>query len=187
MSEPIERLENALRRLGEDQQPPSGWQDRVNAAIRAQPQPRPESRRRWWWLAVPALAAAAVLLVFWLRPPKPFELDVAFESPATEVHRGTSAKTGDTLHASAVGTATQRALWIYHDDRLVIACPGGTTCHTDGDTLIADYKLEVAGTFEIIALTSDHAIPSPSGTLDSDVASALQAGAKDHRQTVVVR
>jgi hypothetical protein len=181
MSDPIERLEGALRRIGEDREPPAGWQDRVKAAIK---QPR-ASRRRWWWLAVPAVAFAA-LLVLWLRPRGQFELDVTIETAAREPLRGDTATIGDTVHVSASGPATERAVWIYHDDHLVLACPSAPACHRDGETLLIDYRFEAIGDVEIIALTSNRPIPAPTGSLDGDVAAAINAGATEHRRTIAV-
>lgn len=99
MTEPISRIEAALARLGEEHEPPPGWEARVLAvtALQAQPQPpsvqphpEPPAQRRWWWVMVPtmALAAAAVLVLVVVRPPTPSQLalNIAIEQPAGQDH-----------------------------------------------------------------------------------------------------
>lgn len=184
MTDDNRRLESELARLGEEHEPPVGWEARVLAATTARPQ------RRWWLFAVPALAAAAaiVLLLAWPRHPThevlAMELSLDRGGP---VVRGTSAHIGDVLHATARGGA-HRAVWIYRSDsQLVVACPGGAECRSTATTLTATAKLDAIGDYSVVVLAADEALPAPQGSLDQDVATAARAGAQYRIEPVSVR
>jgi hypothetical protein len=184
MTDPIRRIEDAIAQLGAEHEPPAGWEDRVLAAT-APP-------RRWWWAAVPAVAAAAVVAIaLW---PRSHDVRVAIEiertgapTRAASATRGDTAKVGDILHATASDGTGRRALWVYRDDALVVACPGAPRCRGAGDAILVDVELALVGTYVIVALSSSAALPAPTGRYDDDVAGALAAGAIKHDRSVSVR
>jgi hypothetical protein len=171
LPEPNSRLEDALARLGADHEPPAGWEARVLAAVA----PR---RRSWWWPGAPlgALAVVAALLV--LRPSGPDELVVDVVLDGGPLVRGNAAHIGQVLHAAATGGGDHRALWIYRDDKLVVACPRAPRCR--GASRV-ELELSAIGSYVIVAVSAGEALPEPTGTFDTDIAAALGAGA--HRAT----
>ena len=171
-----DRIEQAIRGLGAEHEPPAGWEARVLAATAER------STRRWWLLAIPAIAVAAVIvLAIGLRSdpePQALALAITIEDSGAVV-RGSTAKPGDTVQATARGGAGHRAVWIYRGDReLVVACPGDAPCRT---------RLATVGTYTVIALTAKTALPVPTGSLDDDLAAALTAGASHTIQKIQVR
>jgi hypothetical protein len=182
MTEPIARIEAALKRLGEEHQPPVGWEARVLAAT-ATPPARP-----WWWFAFPvvALAVIAIVVFAWHSMlDQPLQLAVDREKGAVAV-RGDSAHVGDIVHAKATGGSRYRSVWVYRDDHLVVACPGAPQCRRDGKATIADLVLDTAGVYTIIALTSSSPVPAPAGQLDADVGKAEEMGALKRREILKV-
>lgn len=171
-----ERIEHAVAGLGAEHEPPAGWEARVLAATSER------SRPRWWLLAIPAVAVAAVIvLVIGLRgDPKPQALALAITvEDSGSVVRGTTAKPGDTVLATARGGAGHRAVWIYRGDReLVVACQGHAPCRA---------RLATVGTYTVIALTANVPLPIPTGSLDDDLAAALTAGASHKTEKIEVR
>jgi len=183
MTEPIARIEAALTRLGAEHEPPVGWQARVLAAT-ATPKPRP-----WWWFAMPAVALAVIAIYVVVRPrakDQPLEVALAFEKHGAVV-RGQAAHVGDLMHATATGGGHYRAVWVYHGDHLLLACPGATQCRSSGDATIADVELRLIGDYTIVAVASNSPVPPPMGTLDTDLANAQQTGAKTKPESLTVR
>ena len=170
----MERIEKALGNLGAELRPPVGWEARVLAGRSA--------RRAWWRWSVPlAAVAAAALLLLWLRRPAQPSLQLAFElvhaqgeakvrgSDATEVHLADSVKL-------VVQGQRHRALWIYLNDQLLLACPKDPACNTDDpERLRATWQPKLVGKYAVIALSSATEIPAPGGTLDADLATAISA------------
>jgi hypothetical protein len=168
------RIEAALAGLGAEHEPPAGWEARVLAAVStAAPRPKP---RLWWLLfAAPAVAAAVIALVIILRPPRtgPLQLALAVDRNTTLV-RGGVYHQGDVVRATATGGGPYRAVWVYRDDALVVACPGAPSCRSTKDGLTAEVTLKLLGEYKVVAVasrSSTAAIPAPGGTFDLDVAS----------------
>ena len=183
MMEPIARIEEALTRLGAEHKPPVGWEARVLAAT-AKPKPKP-----WWWLAFPVVALAVIAIVlFFRRSPseQPLQLALNREKGPVQV-RGTSAHVGEIVHATATGGGRYRVVWVYRDDRLVMACPGAPQCRRDREATVADVALDATGEYTFIALTSSSPVPAPAGQLDTDVGKAAEVGAIQKRETLMVR
>jgi hypothetical protein len=180
--EPIARIEAALARLGAEHKPPVGWEARVLAAA-TKPKPRP-----WWWFAFPvvALAVTAIVVCFPRSSTAPLQLALNIEKGGVVV-RGSSAHVGDIVHATATGGGDHRAVWVYRDDHLVVACPGAPQCRRDGEATIADVVLDTTGEYTIVALTSKSPVPAPTGTFDKDLGNAATAGARDVRKSLTVR
>jgi hypothetical protein len=186
MTDPTARIEAALSHLGSEHEPPSGWEARVIAATTA---PR---RRPWWLFATSALAVAGAGAVLMFGQHPDHAPDVAFmvDAPwdkAGAVFRGPAANVGDLVHATARGGSGYRAVWVYHRDALVAACPGGAACQVTGDATIADVTLSAVGSYRIVALLSSVPVAPPRGTYDTDVASARSAGAADLEKSLIVR
>jgi hypothetical protein len=181
--EPIARIEAALARLGAEHKPPVGWEARVLAAV-TKPKPKP-----WWWFAFPVVALAVIaLVVCFPRSPADQSLQLALDiEKGGVVVRGTSAHVGDIVHATATGGGHHRAVWVYRDDHLVVACPGAPQCRRDGEATIADIVLDSTGEYTIVALTSKSPVPAPTGGFDQDVSSAISAGARDVHKSLTVR
>jgi hypothetical protein len=141
------------------------------------------SRRRWGVVSagLAAVAAAAVVVLLVRRPggpdvDSPLALNLAVERGGIKV-RGDLA-VGDTIHATARGGGGFRAVWIYREDReLVLACPGGHTCREEADGVVADLTLSSVGDYSVVVLSSAKPLPGPHGSLDADVAAAVDAGA----------
>ena len=183
-SVPLERIEAALARLGAEHEPPPGWEARVLAAT------APPAKRSWWWLGAPALALAAALVIVVIAkdPAKPpaLALNVAVtRSPTVTRMSGSDAQLGDTIHATAAGGHAHRAVWIYRSEQLILICPGGATCRSADGGVTADVVLDSIGTYQIVALASDAALPTPTGGFDHDVAAAASVATVSHRELVI--
>lgn len=174
MTEPIARIEAALKRLGEEHEPPLGWEARVLAAT-APPKPKP----RWWWFTAPAGAAAMVALVALFWPPKRPLIEISLNKKGSTMRSGTlmgenSAHLGDAVTATARGH--YRAVWVYHNDALVVKCPGESKqCQSSDDSTTAMVELTLYGEYQVIALSSESPVPAPTGVFDTDSASASKA------------
>ena len=182
MSDPRTRLEQAIEQLGADLEPLPGWEAWVLAAV--------EPRRRSWfargWLAVPAVAAIALIAVLLPRSahraPEPLALSAELVAGA-QVMRGPSA-----LRAIARGGDGHRAIWLYRDEReLVAACPGHPACQTTGGALRIVLDPVPIGSYQIIALSSAAVLPAPTGSPDRDLAAAQDTGASWKLQELEVR
>lgn len=171
MTDPNRRLEHAIKQLGADLEPPPGWEARVLAAV------EPAAvRRRWWargWLAIPAVAAIALVLALLpkgtRREAGPLALSAELVDGSREA-RGPSA-----IRAVARDGKGHRAIWIYRDHELVAQCPGHPACHSDGDALSLVLDVPV-GSYQIIALSSEAALPAATGSRERDLEAATAAG-----------
>jgi hypothetical protein len=167
---PIARIEAALAGLGAEHEPPAGWEARVLAAV-STPAPRPKLQLRWLLFAAPAVAAVVIAIVIIVRPPRtgPLQLALAVAKTAV-VDRGPGYHVGDVVHATATEGGAYRAVWVYHDDALMLACPGAPQCRSTKDGLTAEVTLTLHGEYKVVAVASRSSIPAPGGTFDLDVA-----------------
>jgi hypothetical protein len=184
MTEPTTRIEAALSQLGSQHEPPAGWEARVIAATTLPP------KKPWWLFATSALAlVGAAVVVFSLPRPNRAAVAFALDAPwdkGDKVVRGDSPQVGDVVHATAIGGGGYRAVWVYRNDELVAACPGGPACRFDPDATIADVVL-ASGSYRIVALSSIVPVAPPQGAYDSDVANARDAGADFRENQLTVR
>lgn len=199
MTEPIDRIEAALSRLGAEHEPPLGWEARVLAATATSTAAHthtghPEqghTGKKWWWLVVPAVAAAVITIVVAPRAPNDSHLQLALTfDKGGSVVRGSSAQVGDVVHATATGGGPSRAVWVYHNDALVAACPGAAPavqCQVSDTSTIADLTPSSIGEYMIVALSSTSPISKPTGTFDVDIAHAREAGAIEKIERLTVR
>jgi hypothetical protein len=178
-----------LARLGGEHEPKPGWQARVLAATAEATKP---ARRPWWQFAIPALvvAAATIVIVVGTRAPaKPEALVLAIAiDGGSAVARGASAKIGDVVRATASG-GKFRAVWIYRgDNELVAACPGAVGCTETARSVTVEAMLRAPGNYIVVALDADAPLLPPTGTsYDTDVARAQRDGARKRTNTIEVR
>ena len=180
-----QRIESALSRVGADYAPSASARARLAAALDAERFRRPRMRR-WALLGVPAVAAAAILLLL-LRPPPVGPEHAALHVevvPGDGAARRTSMpRIGDHLRARAdIGRASHVALRVYRNrDRLLLACPGDARCQAGARILSADLRLDAAGVYEVLLLTSETALPAPPEpdrrSIDEVIQDATAAGA----------
>jgi hypothetical protein len=182
MTDPIVRIEAALSRLGAEHEPPMGWEARVLAATVDR---KPRRWLRWWLVPIPLAVLAVGLVVVGSRPTlsRP-ELAVAFTRASA--YRGPSMIVGDVMTVAVRRGGPHRAIWIYRDDRLVLACPRDPGCKGSGDELVAELPVRSVGAYMIVALASSAAIDAPAGSYDEDVAGAEKTGAMIARDRVNV-
>jgi len=188
-----QRLERALAATSADAEPRVGWQSRVLATAKP-PEPAP---RRWWMVAAPLAAAATAVAVWVALPSRPSgapTLAVSVAKTGARV-RGEEANVGDTLRIEGRGGRGQRVLWIYRDDRLVLACPSdgvtlpgihGSRCASNGSIRIAELVVDAPGTLQIVYVTALSGEIQPTGSLDADLAQATRAG-ELRKTTIEVR
>jgi hypothetical protein len=173
------RIEAALARLGEEHQPPVGWEARVLAATGA------TRRRPWWMYAAPGLtlAAAAVVVLILVRP-SPQVVALKVEVKHSALFRGDEASAGDTAHITASG----RAIWVYHEEvELVLRCPEAPSCQASGGSITLDLPLTRTGTYTVVALGAVPAQTRLEGNYDADTAAAKDAGVEIRQYQLVVR
>ncbi len=188
------RLRQRLAAVGEEDQPPVGWQAGVWERIEQR-----QGRRRWrpWWGLVPAvlgasLAAslAAVLLVRTPEPAAPVFLSAQIEA-GPSVQRGEEAKPGDSLRLKAsTGGALHAELRVYRNDaELVLRCSTESPCSRKEDDLQATVVLDGIGRYQPLLLFSKSPLPKASTHgLDADTEAALAAGAEiELGKEIVVR
>src|SRR5262249_17785279 len=148
---------------------------------------RASKRRSHWFLTLPVgFAAAASVFVGWWwhrgtiqegRTSAPsIGLALIVEHDGTAVRGGNASgvgRVGDVLHTSASG-ARYRAVWIYRNDReLIAACPGGANCKEDDGSVSASVPLRAMGVYAVVAIASEKPLAQPRGILDEDVATAM--------------
>lgn len=167
---------------------PSGWQNRVLAALPAEPR-RPVAAARSWpiW---GALAAAAAILLWRVakQEPSPGRLAVRQEVvAAASGRRADSATVGDTVRVLVTGgEGAVREARLYRDTgELVARClgssappaPGVVSCAAAGTDLELTVTLTAPGSYRTLAIVGSQAAPEPAGSLDEDAAAAAAAGA----------
>ncbi|HZJ65428.1 MAG TPA: hypothetical protein VFD36_18085, partial [Kofleriaceae bacterium] len=156
-----------------------------------------ERRRRWLSIAAVdtlGMAAAGACIILGLATPdlRPsasaqLELAVNVEPVGPRVRGVSSAHVGDIVHASAEGGSGPRAIWVYHDERLVLACPGAPECRLTESATTVDVVLRASGRYTIVGVTSAGALPVPHGSYDNDTGGAQQAGAMTQIRLLEVR
>jgi len=206
MSDPIARIEDALRRLGADHAPPVGWEDRVLARAR---EPAPHARRsfyrqHWWLMVAPVLVVAGLLLWLVQAAPSPAtdEPVVSWRiDPRTNTRGiGSDGAVGDLVHAQIAGGRGYRALRVYRRGVLILDChatpdgqvsqdvlePGDSeapSCTLDHGTLVLTSVLRAAGTYQLLGLSSPSPLPASQRNFALDQAAAIDA--KLDRQSLV--
>ncbi len=170
---PYERLLARIRDL-DDIAPPGDWEDRAVARWSG------ARRRRRLVIALGATTAAAALAaMLLLQPcvaPTATGLEVAVLDASGSTRRGDAAM-GDRLRARARANRPHIELRVYLGTQLVARCPGSASCRHDGSVMELDWKLDVAGSYQVILLTSSSNIPVGDGTIDRDLLDARGAEA----------
>jgi hypothetical protein len=175
-----DRLRAGLAGLGEEDEPPAGWQARVWERIE-QRRERRRSWRSWWlWWVVPAGVAASLAAFLLLRSPgpRPASLRAEVRAGAT-VLRGAEVKPGDLLRlTAATGGARHAELRVYRNDsELVLRCSAERPCSRRGEELRATLLLDAIGRYQPLLLLSRKSLPTTASGLETDTRAALAAGA----------
>ena len=174
----VRRITHAMREVGAHANRKPDHLSRVWAAV-GQP---PRRRRLPIAGAGTVLVAAAAALVFWLRRPEPPpRFDVVVVAGNGEPIRG-AAKLGDTLRVRArQGNAI--SVRVYANDRhLVLECP--RMCRSSDGAMIGEVVLELAN-YQVLWI--DGPAPSPTGSIDGDIAAAKAAGAQHEMIELEIR
>lgn len=174
-----DRLRGGLSSLGQEDEPPAGWQARVWEEIDR----RKERRRRWspWWFApvgIAAMAATAALFLIWLPGRTPAGLRIEIEA-GTTVRRGAEAQPGDLLRlAATTGGARHSELRVYRNDtELILRCSTEPPCSRRRGELSASVVLDGIGRYQPLLIFSEEPLPDIASDLDTDTDAALNAGA----------
>ncbi len=181
-----EALASALGKAREAHEVPGAWEAQVWARIARQESVRPRS----WTLFAGVGAAIATLAVLFISSaggPQVLELaTVEVERGSGAVVRGATspsgevknAAPGDVLHLVAkVPRGKVGDLRVYRGaDELVFQCATSSACIRTRDTLEARVSFERAGTYHVLALAADKALPKTTGNLDTDHAAGIRAG-----------
>jgi hypothetical protein len=182
---PYEQLFADIRAL-ENIAPPPGWEERAVANLAAAK--RKERLRTVLTVSAGGAALSAIVAALVLMPcgvPAP-GLSVAVVATSGAARRGDSA-VGDVLHVQARIDRPHVDLRVYLNTRLVARCPGSDVCRSSGVRVDLDWKLAEPGTYRVVVLSSDGAIPPGDGTLDRDLLEARDAAATSTTETIVVR
>ncbi|MFL6237500.1 MAG: hypothetical protein ACJ76N_30550 [Thermoanaerobaculia bacterium] len=165
-----DRLRAGIAGLGEEDEPPAGWQARVWERIE-QRRERRRSWRQWWWV-VPAGAAATLAAFLLVRSPGPRPPSLLAEVQAGDtVRRGSEAQPGDRLRLQATTNGAPYAeMRVYRNDsELVLRCSAERPC-----TLL----LDAIGRYQPLLLLSRKPLPAMASGLETDTRAALAAGAE---------
>jgi hypothetical protein len=180
---PYEKLLARIRDLDEIDPPPD-WEDRAVSRWSA----ARRTRRLGIVAGATASLAVAVAAVLLLQPcasPAASRLEIATITEQGSQRRGDTA-VGDRLHARARVDQAHVELRVYLGTRRVARCPDDALCRVDASGLEIDWKLDEAGTYQLVVLSSASGIPAGDGTLDRDLLEARGAGARIESQSVAV-
>jgi hypothetical protein len=177
----LKRLEQALANLDADKKLPPNWRARV--LVETKPK-RSRWRTRIWGFAALAAAAAAWFISRSDRD-RPFSPQFAVIVHPVSGGRGTSASLGDTLEVS-VADAPHLAIWVYRNDELMLACPGGAGCTSSDRRLGVKLKLQAVGDYAVVALFAKQRIPDPQGKRDPDMARVESSGVLVREHAMIV-
>jgi hypothetical protein len=182
-----QKVAAALRQANDVYVPPGDWEAKVWSRLAKQKAPRPGLR----WAALVGLGATfAALAAFFVSSglgPDALSLTSQVERGSGPLVRGgavkpgevQSAAPGDVLHlVAAVPRGKLGDLRVYRGtNELVFQCAKSAACIHSKDGLEARVTLDRVGTYRILLLAADKALPPASGGLDADYAEALRAGA----------
>jgi hypothetical protein len=195
-----ELLIRALPEVGAASPGDPDWQNHVWQRIAREETSR---ARRSYWLGG-ALAAAGVLAAIalylvrdahpeWIagdaerstdRSLDPLRAQIKFVR-SQEPIRGYSARVGDRVRIS-VGPGCE--VRVYRADHLVLRCPAWQTspgCTPGATGLVAEAPLTAAGEYQLVTIAS--ATVDPTGALDRDLASVVDAGGDYRLEDLSVR
>ncbi len=183
------KLAGDLSRLSDRHALSASASERLWAAVeRGETPPRAPSRlRKAAAVALPLALAAGLLVAFLLRAPVTVSLEYRVRAGDGVVRSGDAAA-GERLQVEAQSGAANHDLRVYRDRSLLVArCPGAGDCWADGHTTTLELRFDTPGTYEILWLSSAASIPAPSGSVDGDVADAVEAGARYELRELRVR
>ena|GEM_PF-1315349 len=112
--------------------------------------------------------------------PAAFEWSI-LDVSASQIRNADRAKLGNQIHIQAhIPPASQVALLVYVQNRLVFSCPPATPgqdCKHTRDTLEAKIPLEQLGLYRALWVYSSKPLPMPNEGFELDAAAFLRAGA----------
>jgi hypothetical protein len=174
--------------------PPRGWEAKVWAKL-----PEASVRPRVPWPIVLGLGATlAALAVVFVRTggPETLALTAQLERGQRPLVRGSapkagevqSAAPGDVLHLVAkVPRRKLGDLRVYRGtEELVFQCATSAACTHFQDGLEARVPLLRLGSYRVLLIAADSALPAASGNLDADYAAALRAGTATESSSIEV-
>ena len=181
-----EEIVSALPWLAADELGDPHWQAAVWARIARQESARPHLG----WFVGSMVATAVVLVLASWAVLRDRGAELRDDAPLIEVRSGPMAmRTLRPVWVSSTATVGDQvkitvkageAVRIYHDGRLWLACPAGTTsggCVSDGRGLTAEARLQTPGTYALVVITSaGRAAAAPMGQLADDLNALLDAG-----------
>jgi hypothetical protein len=177
---PYLRIQEALPLLNADLRAPAGWEARVLANIR----PAPTTPR--FWVLVPI--AAAMLLLFALWPSNPQnsqnKQSLAFEvslQKGAGVIRSTQAAVGDMMVIQTPGVA----IWVYHNESIVLHCPGDALCQSIEGGMRAEMRFAETGSYRVVS-SSVAPAQALTGVYDQDLVLLMKAGGRPEWRDIVV-
>lgn len=189
-----ERLRAAIADTGAAYVPRAGWEARVLAELdRGATASKPS--RAPWLIGGAALAAAAALILWWQLGRSRATDDARVAQIETvrgsQIVRGAAPAVGDGLRVRYDGD--RAAIWIYRNDRRVLACsriedprtsgtPDGT-CTLTARRVLADLDGLTAATYVVVTAQTDMRAPD---TLDLAIASLTRADARPMQRELVV-
>lgn len=170
-----------LGQVGEDREPPAGWEDAIRARIVAAEKLRGKGRRRLRLAAIGFGIAAAAAIALWAARPRPRENALALQVTVVrgaEPVRGATPHPGDRLvvHVALGPRAPGRMeLRVYRGEaELVARCSSEPPCRLGADSLDAEIVLPSPGSFRALLLSG--AAPPPPAGLDRDASQMADAG-----------
>lgn len=186
--EGVRRTANDLAALGAQHQLRREARVELWKAVERGDPPRALGSSRWRPIAVAVALAAAVALMIIFLPRGDARLEFEVHAGEQVVRAGSTFSAGDRLIVRGDrGRFAHSALRVFRDrSSLVAACPG-EGCTIEGDTSCIDVRLDLAGTYELLLLVSDRAIPEDARSIDVDVARAVESGAEYQLRELEVR
>jgi hypothetical protein len=79
-------------------------------------------------------------------------------------------------------------VWIYREDRKLLACPGAAEgCSAVDGSVIARVKIDRGGAYTLVALSSSNPLPEATDSFDQSMAAAERANADRRIEQRVVQ
>jgi hypothetical protein len=148
-----ERLRQEIGEVGLEEEPLLGWEARVWQSIGER-----RRRPRWAWVLAPLGAAALAATLFFALPRTP--------------------STPSLVQEIVGGETVVRAASAHPGDRLLLRCPGDSSCRKTGSEIRAVLTFPSAGEYQAVLVLDDEPLAAPGKGLDSDAGAVLDRGAR---------
>lgn len=162
----FERLRDGLAGLGRGDAGQSDWEARVWAQIARQQTPM---WRRVAFIVLPLAAATSLLLLARGHLSSELGSSMVHEDVVDDAR---TVRRGDTVSVSASVTPSDRAALRVYDGAgdLVRRCDQPLSCRREPAVISLRVTLEQPGSYRVVVLTTNQAIPATEGTFDADLA-----------------